>query len=121
MPVIAVITVITVIVIASYVARFIFFRSDEIYGAIARVIFVAVLAPVSRMPRRHVQINRWRRRGLTLNDHRLGVHERRRTFISDTHLTVNARGDLSRKYDVYIESVSSADSDRCYQARGKHD
>ena len=72
------------------------------------------------MPRRYVQIDGRGRGCYRHNYHRLRVDERRWTFISNTHLTVHARGNLARKYDVYIQSVGLADSDRRQQPRGKH-
>ncbi len=107
--------------IASIVARFVFLRSDKIHGPIARIVFMTVLAPVSRMPRWYVQIDYRRRRSLTFNNHWLCVDERRRTFIADAYLTVNAGGNLPREYDVYIQSVSVADSDCCQQRSDERD
>ena len=107
--------------VALFVAGIVFLRSDEIDRPIAGVIFMAVFAPVFRMPRRYVQID-YRRRGcLTLDDHGLRIDKRRRTLIADTHLTVNARNNLPGEYDVYIQSVSLANSDCCQQQSGKRD
>jgi hypothetical protein len=102
-PVIVIVSTIVIVpmaVIATFVAWFVFLRADEIHRPIAGMVFMAVLAPVFGMPRWHMQINgRWRGR-LSLNDHRLRVHEGRRTRISNSHLAVNARGNFPRQYDV---------------------
>jgi hypothetical protein len=95
-PAIPVVMIIPMTVIALFVARFVFLRSDEIHRTIASVVFATVLAPIFCVPRRNVQIDRRRRGGLRLDDHRLRVHERRRTRVSDSHLTVNAGGYFAR-------------------------
>jgi hypothetical protein len=88
------VVIMLVVVIAAYVTRFVFLRPDEVHRPIAGVIFMAVLPPVLCMLRWHMQIDRRWRGFPSLDDHRLRVHERRRTLISDSHLTVNARGDF---------------------------
>jgi hypothetical protein len=110
------VVIMLMVVIAPYVARLVFLRSDEIHRPVAGIIFTAVLAPVSCMLRRHVQIHRRWRGFPSLDDCRLRVHQRRRTLISNMHLSVNARSDFPRQYDVYIQAVCPADSDRCEQS-----
>jgi hypothetical protein len=96
-PIVTTISVVMImIVIAPLVARFVFLRSDEIYRTIAGVVFPTMLAPILCVPRWYMQIHGWWRGRLRLNDHRLRVHDRRRTCISDSDLTVNARGNLPR-------------------------
>src|ERR1700680_3001198 len=76
------------ILIVTLVFRIVFLRSDEVHGPITGSVFTAVAAPISRMLRRHVQINGRRRSFLRLDQRRLYVDDRRRTFVADIHLTV---------------------------------
>src|SRR5260370_34237662 len=50
-----------VIRIVALIFRIVFLRSHEVHGPIAGVVFTAVLAPISCMPRRHVEIDGRRR------------------------------------------------------------
>jgi len=45
-----------VIGIVALVFRFVFLGSDEVHGPIAGIVFMAVLAPISRMTGRNVQV-----------------------------------------------------------------
>src|SRR5690349_11402764 len=94
--VVVTIAVMSVIVVLGTVARLIFSRLHEINRSLARMVFVAVLAPILGVTRRYVQIDGldWRganhhRRGL--RDHRLRVHHWRRRGIADRDLTVDSR------------------------------
>jgi hypothetical protein len=77
------------------IRRFVFGRSNEIYGSIAGVVFAAVFAPIFRVPRRHVQVDGRRRSELRLDQHRLRIHERRGTVIANLNLTVDTGRHLT--------------------------
>jgi hypothetical protein len=77
------------------VFRFVFRRSHEVHRPIAGVVFAAVLAPISRVIRRNVQVHGRRRSRLRFDQHRLGIDHRRRTIVADLHLAVHARHDLA--------------------------
>jgi hypothetical protein len=98
--------------IVALVFRCVFRRSHEVHGPIAGVVFMAVLAPISRVARRNVQIH-WRRGSrLRLDQHRLRIDDRRRTIVADLYLAVHARRDLARQHDadVQVARVSAADA-----------
>jgi hypothetical protein len=64
-----------VVVVIASIAGLVLGRPYEVHGTIARTIFVAVLAPILRVPRRDVQVDRFvhhaRRR--PLDDDRCGI------------------------------------------------
>jgi hypothetical protein len=104
--------------IVALIFRCIFRRSYEVHGPIAGVVFMTVLAPISRVIRRNVQVH-WRRGScLRLDQHRLRIDDRRRTIVADLHLAVHARHDLARQHDadVQVARVSAADA-----GAGAHD
>jgi hypothetical protein len=59
MPIVVVVTVLVMIVpvVAANVIRFVFCGSNEIDGPIAGMIFVTVLAPISGVVRRYMQVD----------------------------------------------------------------
>jgi hypothetical protein len=87
---------IMVVFVTVLICRLVFLGSNEIYGTVARIVFPAVLAPILRVPRWYVQIDGWRRSGLRLDQHRLRIHQRRRTVIADLNLTVHTGRNLTR-------------------------
>jgi hypothetical protein len=101
-----------VIGIVVLVFRLVFLGSHEVHGPIAGVVFMAVLAPISRMTGRNVQVYRRRRSCHRFDQHRLGIDDGRRTIVAELHLTVHARRHLARQHDakVQIASVSAADA-----------
>jgi hypothetical protein len=105
-----------VICIVALVFRFVFLRSHEVHGPIAGVVFTAVLAPVSCVTRRNVQVHGRRRSIPWFDQHRLGIDDRRRTIVADLHLAVHAWRHLARQHDadVQVARVSAADA-------GEHD
>jgi hypothetical protein len=105
-----------VICIVALVFRFVFLRSHEVYGPIAGVVFAAVLAPISCVTGRNVQVHGRRRSIHWFDQHRLCIDDRRRTIVTDLHLAVHARRHLARQHDadVQVARVSAADA-------GEHD
>jgi hypothetical protein len=84
------------------ILRLVLTRPDEVHGPIARVIFVAMVPPVARVPRRNVQIDRlgnhtWR---ALLDDHRLRVNDRRRNAVTQVDVSVNSRNDFAADRDI---------------------
>ena len=77
-----------VLLIVTLVVWFVFPRSNEIYGPIAGIVFVAVPAPIFRMIRWYVQINGRSRSLSRVDQHRPCVDDRRGTFVPNIHLTV---------------------------------
>jgi hypothetical protein len=75
---------------------FVFRRSNEVHGPIAGVVFTAVLAPVPRVTRGHVQVDGRRRLRLRYDQHRLRIHEGRRPVIAKLNLPVYAGRHLTR-------------------------
>jgi hypothetical protein len=76
------------ILVVALVLWIVFLRSNEVYGPIAGVIFMAMLTPIFGVTGRDVQID-WRRRSLLrLNQHRVYVDDGRRTFVANIHLSV---------------------------------
>jgi hypothetical protein len=76
------------IVVAAIKPRLVFRRSNEVHGPIAGVVLTAVLAPVPRVSRGHVQVDGRRRLRLGHDQHRLRVHEGRGPIIAKLNLTV---------------------------------
>jgi len=79
--VIVVVVVIAVVVmaviavsIARYIAWFVFLRSHKVHRPIAGVVFLAMLAPIFGVPRRHMQVNGRRCNPLRHNQHRLRIN-----------------------------------------------
>jgi hypothetical protein len=99
------------IAVLGLVAGFVFGRSHEVYRPIASVIFAAVFAPIFRVPRRNVQVQRWRRHRLRLDQHGLRVNERRRSLVADLYLAVYTRRHLARQNDVNVEITCLAGAD----------
>jgi hypothetical protein len=97
-----------VVVIAGPVPWVVFFRANEINRPITRIVLSAMLAPISGMPRRHVQVDRRRRRWLRLDQHRLRIDERRGPFISNLHLPVHSRGHFAGQHDMNIKVARMA-------------
>jgi hypothetical protein len=76
--------------------RLVFRRSNEVHGSIAGVVFTAVLAPVPRVTRGHVQVDGRRRLRLRHDQHRLRIHEGRRPVIAKLNLAVYTGRHLTR-------------------------
>jgi hypothetical protein len=74
----------------------VFCRSNEVHGPIAGVVFIAVLAPVPRVPGGHVQVDGRRRGRLALDQHRPRIHEGRSPVIAKLNLTVYAGRHFTR-------------------------
>jgi hypothetical protein len=111
------IVAVAVIMLPGIVARFVFFRSNEIDRPIAGMILMTVLAPVSRVSRWYMQVHgrQWRR--LRLDDHRLRIHDRRRRrTISQLNLTIDTRCNLPRDNDIDAQIPGAADT----AARDQH-
>jgi Na+/H+ antiporter NhaA len=85
-----------VIAVVGYIAWIVFPRSHEVHGPIAGVVFLAMLAPILGVSRRHVQVHGRRRISLRHYQHRLCIDERRGPFTADLNLAVDARCDLTR-------------------------
>jgi hypothetical protein len=105
-----------VIGIVALVFRCVFRRSHEVHGPIAGIVFMAVLAPISRVTRRNVQIYGRRRSCQRFDQHRLGIDDGRRTIVADLHLAVHARRDLARQHDAKVQ-VARASTAKA----GEHD
>jgi len=90
-------------VFARIVARLILRRSYEIHGPVTGVVLAAMLGPVLRVTRRHMQIKRFDHniRRLADNDHRLGIEYRWRRGVAELHLTINTRTDFTADTEVY--------------------
>ena len=81
-----------------------------------------MLAPISGMTRRDVQIDRPWGRGLGFDHHWLSIYQGRwRLLGADLDLSVDTRGDLARQNDVNAQvcgqadaGKNEADSDGCY-------
>src|SRR5262249_6185480 len=81
-------------------AGVVFRRSYEVHRSIAGVILVTVLAPVLRMARRNVQIDRLRLRyahhhRCGLDHHRPSVDHRRGWPVTDHHLAIHTGNHLA--------------------------
>jgi hypothetical protein len=84
-----------VLVIPACIPWVVFSRPNEIHGPITGVVLSAVLAPIFGVPRRYVQVDGRQRSYLRLDQHRLRIHQRWRTFIADLNLTVYSGRDLT--------------------------
>jgi hypothetical protein len=93
------------LLIVALVLRIVFLRSNEIHGPVAGIVFMTVHAPILCVSGRYMQINRRRRRCLRLDQHGLRVDDRRRTFVAEIHLTVQAGRHLARQHDVNIQAA----------------
>jgi hypothetical protein len=102
---------------AAFIRWFVFRGSNEIYGSIAGVVFAAMLAPIFCVSRRHVQVEGRRRSELRLDQHRLRIHERRRTFIANLNLTVDTGRHLTREHDVNVQIARMRDAGNREQHR----
>jgi hypothetical protein len=76
--------------------RLVFRRSNEVHGPIAGVVFTAVLAPVPRVTRGHVQVDGRRRLRLRFDQHWPRIHEGRRPVIAKLNLAVYTGRHLTR-------------------------
>jgi hypothetical protein len=105
-----------VIRIVALVFRFVFLRAHEVHRPIAGVVLTAVLTPISRVTRRHMQVQGRRRSCHRFDQHRLGIDDGRRTIVAELHLAVHAWRDLARQHDadVQVARMSTADA-------GEHD
>jgi len=90
------VVVVVVVGIPGYIAWFVFPRSHKVHRPIAGVVFLAMLAPILGVSRRHMQVHGGRWNALRHNQHRLRINERRRRFVAKLNLTVYAGGDLTR-------------------------
>src|SRR5260370_36245430 len=113
--VVTIVSVVTVVMLmrsipARSIAVFVFFRSHKIHGSIARVILVAVPAPVLRVLRRYMQVYgldavrflRW-----LIDENRLRVHQSRRRPVGQIHPAVNSGYDLPRYRQADIQVAGS--------------
>src|SRR5215469_9022700 len=109
-------TTVLVVIVIGPVPGLIFGGPHEIHRPVAGVVLVTVLAPVLRMSRRHVQVDRLNRRSTVdhwcrLNHDRLCVHDWRWRLIAEHHLAIHSRHDLAAN--------SRVDAD-ILRARGRH-
>src|SRR5215469_331940 len=91
---------VAVVVVVWTVARLIFGGSHEVHRPVAGVIFMAVPAPVLRMTRRHVQVDRlqYGRSDDYRGGHRhdwLGVHHRRWCPVANHDMAIHAWNHLT--------------------------
>src|SRR5882762_2943035 len=81
------------------IARLVLRGAHEIHRPVAGVVLVAVLAPVLRMTRRHVQIDRLHRYRLSHHhrhgDYRLRVDDPRWRPVSQHHPAIHPRNDFA--------------------------
>jgi len=103
-------------VIAACVVRLVFCGSYEVHRPIAGVVLSAMLAPILRMARRHVQVDGRRRGGLRLDQHRLRIDHGRRRGVADLNLTIHTGRHLPRQHHIDAQISSAA-----YARSGKRD
>jgi hypothetical protein len=96
-------TVVLATVTAVYIPGLVLLRSDEVHRPITGVVLAAVLAPISGVARRHVQVNRGRWSCLRHDQHGLRIHEWRGRIVADSNLTVYSWGHLSRQHDANVK------------------
>jgi hypothetical protein len=98
-------TFVFMILVVTLILGIVFLRSYEVHRAIAGIIFMTVLAPISGVVRRDVQIDGRRRSILRLNHHGLCVDDRGPRVRADIDLTIHAGDDLPRQHDADIHSA----------------
>jgi hypothetical protein len=106
-PVVVIIVAVMAVIPVRTIARLVFGRLYEEHPLVARVILVAILAPVLCMAGGHVQVDRRCALGTRdlLDDHRLRVdHRRRRWAVREIHPAVytghNLAGDQHADIDI---------------------
>ena len=77
-------------------------RLHEVHRPIARVVLVAMLVPLFRMPGRHMEIDRLKRARLAYDHHGLRINEYRRRRIADLDAPINAGLDFAGYDDVCV-------------------
>jgi hypothetical protein len=100
--------IVSIMPVIASVVRLVFCRSYEVHRPIAGVILAAVLAPILRMTRRHVQVDGRRRGRLRLDQHRLCIDDGRRRGVADLNLAIDTGRHLSRHDDIDAQISSAA-------------
>src|ERR1035441_4446397 len=93
------------ILIVTLILGVVFLRSHEVHRPIAGIILMTVLAPISCVTWRDVQIDGRRRSVLRLHPQGLCVDDRRRAVVSAIDLTIHAGDDLPGQHDADVHSA----------------
>src|SRR6266853_2733997 len=118
-PVLAMMTMLVLFVAAlRTIAGLVLRGAHEIHRPVAGVVLVAVLAPVLRVTRRHVQIDRLHRRRLSHHHrhghYRLHINDARWRPVTQHHLAIYARNDFAGDGRVDTHTL------RVDQGHGRH-
>jgi hypothetical protein len=106
----------SVILIVTLILGLIFPRSHEVHRPAAGIILMTMLAPISCVIGRDMQIDGRRRSVLRLDHHGLCVDDRRRTAVTDIDLTIHAGDDLPGQHDADVHSTCMT----CADAGGQY-
>jgi uncharacterized membrane protein YqjE len=106
----------SVILIVTLILGLIFPRSHEVHRPAASIILMTMLAPISCVIWRDMQIDGRGRSVLRLDHHGLCVDDRRRTAVTDIDLTIHAGDDLPGQHDADVHSTCMT----CADAGGQY-